>query len=195
MLSLGVTQLRLRTIKAKKKFMDLLERRQDLRNKVEIFLNSSSDLEDILEAGRYCMVCLYGLVKDIQPNKLSRVENLSKYLEKMRYESFVKAHTKNTAVKLSSLVPTVGAINEHIKRVYLQTQIWPGNKNINPTDWGWVMNEGLLNPIKTVDPSIPQELLEMIFCNCKKDCGASCGCRRVGLFCNATCGTCSGDNS
>lgn len=78
--------------------------------------------------------------------------------------------------------------------VYLQTQIWLGNKNIHPTDWGWVMNDGLLNPLKSVDPPAPQELLKMIFCNCKKGCGASCGCRKVGLFCNSTCGTCSGDN-
>ncbi|XP_052758830.1 uncharacterized protein LOC128202453 [Galleria mellonella] len=122
--------------KGKKIFMDLLERRQDLRSKAEIFLNNTSELEDILEAGRYCMVCFYGLAKDAQQNKLSRVESLSEYLEKMRYESFLKAATKNTAVKLSSLVPTVGAINEHTKRVYLQTQIWLGNKNIHPTDWG-----------------------------------------------------------
>lgn len=34
----------------------------------------------------------------------------------------------------------------------------------------------------------------MIFCNCKKGCGATCGCRKIGLFCNSTCATCSGDN-
>lgn len=51
-----------------------------------------------------------------------------------------------------------------------------------------------MNPIKTTDPPAPQELLKMIFCNCKKGCGATCGCRRVGLFCNVTCGTCGGDN-
>lgn len=34
----------------------------------------------------------------------------------------------------------------------------------------------------------------MIFCNCKKGCGSTCGCRKVGLFCNQTCKTCSGDN-
>lgn len=174
--------------------MDLLEKRQDLINKAQIFFNSTSELQDILEAGRYFMVCLYGLPKDIQPNKLSRVGDLSKYLGKMRYESFIKATTKDSAAKLSSLVPTVGAINEHTKRVYLQTQIWLNNKNIHPTDWGWVSNEGLLNPIKTVDPPAPQDLLKMIFCNCKKGCETSCGCRRVGLFCNVTCGACSGDN-
>lgn len=84
----------------------------------------------------------------------------------------------------------VQKLNEYTKRVYLQTQIWLGNKNIHPTDWEWVSNEGLLNPIKTAVPPAPQELFKMIFCNCKK----GCGCRRVGLFWNVTCGICNGDN-
>lgn len=40
----------------------------------------------------------------------------------------------------------------------------------------------------------PKELIKMIFCKCKKGCGATCSCRKVGLFCNAKCGTCFGDN-
>lgn len=112
----------------------------------------------------------------------------------MRYESFIKATTKCNAVKLSSLVPTIDALHQHIKRVFLQIQIWLGNKNIRPTEWGWISKENSLNPIKMVNQPAPQELLKMIFCNCKSGCGAACGCRRVGLLCNATCGTCSGDN-
>lgn len=34
----------------------------------------------------------------------------------------------------------------------------------------------------------------MIFCNCKKGCGTTCSCRKVGLYCNTACGICSGDN-
>lgn len=161
---------------------------------MQIFYNRNSELEEILGAGKYCTILLYGAAKDIQLNKLSRVENLSAYLEQMRYESFIKATTKNNSVKLSSLVPTVDALNEHIKRVYFQTQTWLGNKNIGPTDWGWINNEGSLQPIKMLNQPAPEELLKMIFCNCKTGCGAACSCRKVGLFCNATCGTCSGDN-
>lgn len=141
----------------------------------------------------YCTILFYGSVKEKELSRLKDTESLSTFLERMRYESFIKATTKSSAVKLSSLVPTVGALNEHIKRVYLQTQMWLGNKNINPTDWGWIF-EGCLQPIKTLLQPAPEELLKMIFCNCKKACGAACSCRKVGLFCNATCGTCSGDN-
>lgn len=72
--------------------------------------------------------------------------------------------------------------------------MWRGNKHINPTDWGWINYNGSLQPIKTLCQPAPQELLKMIFCNCKSGCGAACTCRKVGLFCNATCGTCSGGN-
>ena len=112
----------------------------------------------------------------------------------MRYESFIKATTKRNAVKLSSLVPTIDALNEHIKRVYLQTQLWLGNKNIDPLDWGWVNIEGVFTLIKTINQPAPEELLKMIFCSCKKGCGSTCGCRRVELFCNLSCSICSGDN-
>lgn len=32
------------------------------------------------------------------------------------------------------------------------------------------------------------------FCNCRSECVAACSCRNSGMFCNATCGTCNGDN-
>lgn len=164
-----------------------------MREKVQIFYDSTADIDDILEAGRYSTILLYGLAKDTQIKKLSKIEDYSAYLEEMRFESFIKATTKNSAVK-SSLVPTVGAVDEHVKRVYLQIQLWLGNKNINVTDWGWRKCNDLLEPIKMQSLPAPDELLKMIFCNCKKGCGSSCGCRRLGLYCNATCGTCSGDN-
>lgn len=180
--------------KGKKKIIDLLDKRPDLREKIDIFYNKAADIDAILEAGRYCTILLYGSAKDVNISKLQRIESLSAHLERMRYESFIKATTKNSAVKLSSLVPTVAALDEHIKRVFLQIQIWLGNKDIRPVDWGWCQTGESLFPNKNPHPPAPEELLKMIFCSCKKGCGASCGCRRVGLFCNSTCGSCSGDN-
>lgn len=54
--------------------------------------------------------------------------------------------------------------------------------------------DGSLHPIKMQKMPARQKLLKMIFCNCKKGCGCTCPCRKVGLFCNSVCGTCSGDN-
>lgn len=69
-----------------------------------------------------------------------------------------------------------------------------GNKTIDLLDWGWTKLEGVLAPIKTADQPAPEELLKIIFCSCKRRCGSACDCRRVGLFCNSACITCSGDN-
>lgn len=74
----------------------------------------------------------------------------------MRYEYFIKATTKKNAVKLSSLVPTIDALNEHIKRVYLQTQLWLGNKLIDPLDWGWVNIQGVFTPNKGLNQPAPE---------------------------------------
>lgn len=72
---------------------------------------------------------------------------------------------------------------KHIKSVYLQIQIWLGNKTLSFTDWGCTKMKGTLvpNKIKMADPPAPEELLKMIFCNCKKRCGSTCGCRNIGL--------------
>lgn len=180
--------------KGKKKFLELLEKREDLREKAKIFYNSESQMDDILKAGTYCTILMYGSGKDIQLAKLNSIENIPSFLEKMRYASFIKATTKNSAVKLSSLVPTIDALHQHLKRVYYQIQVWLGNKNINSTDWGWIKKDNSLQPIRMMNQPAPQELLKMIFCKCKCGCGATCTCRKLGLFCNPSCGTCSGDN-
>lgn len=114
--------------------------------------------------------------------KMSKVEDYSALLEQMRYEFFIKAATKNSAVKLSYLVPTVNALDEHIKRVYLQIQMWLGNKEIDITDWKWFKSDDFLQTIKMKSSSAPEELLKMIYYNCKKGCGSARGCRKLGYF-------------
>lgn len=38
----------------------------------------------------------------------------------------------------------------------------------------------------------PESLLKLIFCNCKKSCTSSCGCKKAGLTCATICGYCHG---
>ena len=52
--------------KGKIKLIDILEKRQNVREKVSIFYNNRSTLVEILQAGQYCTVILYGLAKDTQ---------------------------------------------------------------------------------------------------------------------------------
>ena len=134
-----------------------------------------------MQAGVACILALYGA-----PAKI-------KDLNTLRYNFFFKATTKNTSVNLSSLPPTTDAAFEHLKRVYLQTQIWLGN-DINIGDWGWKYLNNMFIPITMNQLPAPDNLLQMLFCNCKKGCGAACGCRKSGLYCSVACLQCNGNS-
>ena len=70
------------------------------------------------------------------------------------------------------LPPSPRAGVYHRPRVYHQIKVWLPlmNTNCDPMNWGWEMNNGSLSPIMIdVEPG-PQDLLEMIRCNCKEPC-------------------------
>ncbi|GBP01414.1 hypothetical protein EVAR_100258_1 [Eumeta japonica] len=71
-------------------------------------------------------------------------------------------------------------------------QSWLGNYN-DPEDWGWKKCGKLLMPVQNSKPPAPPELLKLIFCKCKGNCGAMCGCRKAGMKCSAVCFHCSGE--
>lgn len=112
-------------------------------------------------------------------------------IDNLRYTQFVKSTKLNKPVQLSNLPPTSAATHQHINRVYYQIQTWLGN-DLEPQEWGWVMRNELLEPIMTILPPAPSELLNTIFCNCKNGCGSRCGCRKSGLQCSLACGQCNG---
>ena len=68
--------------KGKTKIIDILEKRQGVREKASIFYNNHSNVEEMLQAGQYCTVILYGFAKDTKLNKLRKVIDLPAYLEK-----------------------------------------------------------------------------------------------------------------
>ena len=43
----------------------------------------------------------------------------------------------------------------------------------------------------TMNPPVPEELLNTIFWNCKTGCGSRCGYRIAGLQCSLACGQCN----
>ncbi|KAL4710241.1 hypothetical protein ACJJTC_005414, partial [Scirpophaga incertulas] len=141
--------------KGKIKFAKNFEKHHDLHEFAKIFKNKNEDFNNIFQAGVACILALYGA-----PAKI-------KDLNTLRYNFFIKATTKNTSVILSSLPPTTDAAIEHLKRVYLQTQIWLGN-DINIGDWGWKYLNNMFIPITMNQLPAPDNLLQMLFCNCKK---------------------------
>ncbi|KAJ8879752.1 hypothetical protein PR048_020360 [Dryococelus australis] len=87
----------------------------------------------------------------------------------------IKCTNLNTPVKFSSHHAQL-----QLYYVYNQVQTRVGNE-LNPEEWGWVINNNLLEPIMTLQPPAPDVLLNIMFCNLTRCCGKSCGYRKVGL--------------
>ena len=67
---------------------------------------------------------------------------------------------------------------------------WKGCSLNNPYEWGWHLIEGM---ILTNQPAGPSQLLDVMYCNCKKDCNTRrCTCKKYGLHCSNVCGACQG---
>ena len=59
----------------------------------------------------------------------------------------------------------------------------PMEKLWMPESWGWTLLDSGLYPTKTDLPPVPDDLLEVIRCNCSTDCGsARCSCQKHGLM-------------
>lgn len=112
-------------------------------------------------------------------------------IDRLRYAQFIKLTKLNKPVQLSTLPPTSAAALQHFNRVYYQVQTWLGH-DLEPQNWGWIMRDEFLEPVMTMNPPAPEELLNTIFCNCKNGCGSRCGCRKAGLQCSLACGQCNG---
>lgn len=63
-----------------------------------------------------------------------------------------------------------------------------------PVDWGWKLDNNTLMPVQMKNNDAPDDLLKVIFCNCKKPYGYACSCRKAGLQCTLVCGFCSEKN-
>ncbi|GFU48289.1 uncharacterized protein TNCV_4626951 [Trichonephila clavipes] len=120
--------------KGKIKFAKHFEKCHDLHKSAEVFKNVNEDSNNVFQAGVTCILGLYGASAKIKGSNT------------LRYNSFVKVTAKNTSVLLSSLPPTTGAAFEHLKRVYLQIQIWLGN-DVDIDNWGWKHFNNMLIPI------------------------------------------------
>ena len=96
------------------------------------------------------------------------------------------------------LPPTPRAGYYDSLRVHLQVVTWEsrGEINLDPLEWGWKLNENSLVPIMTdLDPA-PSHLIQFARCKCKAEnrrrSTSICSCRKHGLKCVSSCGTCRG---
>ena len=144
-----------------------------------------SQSDDIVKAGEEALVLLYGGRQGDSLDKLRHV----KYIQKLS--------TSTSALEPKKLPPTTSAAQFHSLRTFYQVQEWMtlGEVGLNPKDWGWEIQDDILFPVYTNAAAAPEELLNIVKCNCKTDCtSARCSCRRHGLVCTTGCGECRGES-
>lgn len=145
---------------------------------IESFKKHDLSHETVFENGKSVILAFY-------------TDSRAKTLTALRYETFTRLTAKktHTATTLASLPPTAEAARQHLYRVYLQVQQWLGNE-LSPENWGWKRVGDVLMPVQTTNDPAPQNLLKMIFCQCKKECKATCSCLKAGIPCSFICGSC-----
>ena len=94
-----------------------------------------------------------------------------------------------------SLPPTDDAAEQHALRSWLQTQDWLLLRSManSPVGLGFTLTSDGYEPVARTKPMAPDGLLNLISCNCKKDCSnMRCSCKRNGVKCISACGNCHG---
>ena len=141
------------------------------------FLSPTATPEEIEEAGKKIFCLLYN-----ETDEHFDLDNI----RKKKFER--TAITSMKSVDIQKLPPTNSAAKYHSYRVYYQVQVWLGNENIQPTDWGWYLIDGYLFPKKMDNEPAPKSLMKVIKCNCTLYCeNNQCTCKNNGLFCSEYC--------
>ncbi len=153
-----------------------------LRKVASVFSEDNKSHQEIEEAGKQALIILFG-------------DDLKQSLNRLRYLTLVdKVTNAKSFVTPERLSKTESAAKFHSYRVYYQVRFWRGNQVLKPTDWGWIERDGHYEAIMMDQPPAPENLLQIIHCNCKTGCSSiKCGCRKNDLPCSTACGTCQTD--
>lgn len=152
-------------------------------------------VEDLTEHGFQLILAMYNApVNFRKPNIPEQYKpSTTQLLESFRVRMYLSAVAKNKKVLLNKMIATVDGVTQHLKRVYLQVQNWLNGENfLEPTEWGWELKENFYEPLKMTQQPGPPNIMQLIFCGCKTNCGNACGCRKQGLNCNIACKNCMG---
>jgi len=160
--------------------LKLLRHNIEFQDVCKCFITSASK-EEVIQHGERAMIMLIG-------------GGSTGNLDTLRFQRFnAKVTANTTCVQVHTLPPTSAATVFHSLRVYLQCQVWIGNTSLQADEWGWQMKNGMYVPIKTNLPAAPEQILNVVRCNCKTNCDSKrCTCRKNGLECSYSCGTCRG---
>lgn len=163
----------------------VLSTSKDLRTKALLFYEERAEKETLKEVGEDFIMKLYGCTR-------------STSLNDSRYSFYLKAVAKmslKSKFNMASLPPISDAAEQHSYRTCYQIKKWLGDKNIGATDWGWSQTNNMLFPVHSNKPPAPEEIINLVSCNCKVSCKNNCSCFKASLDCTAMCGTCGGSCS
>lgn len=147
---------------------------------IDIFQDIHADKQAVLQAG----IVIFQYIYNAPCTPLGEI----------RYDMFSRSAAAGK-IKPETLPPTEGAAAQHALRAYLQTRDWLILKSmsLDPIDYGWILGVRGYEPIPTLDPMAPVELLQFTCCNCNGDCcNRRCSCKKNDVKCISACGNCKG---
>ena len=157
----------------KASIIKLFEKSPEARKIAGTFLKTDATQDEVGEAGLKLFVLLYG-------------GKSSDTLSSLRFAKYLKMTSVSSALKPEKLPPSERAAWFHSHRVYFQVQEWNSlmESRLDPLDWGWILDGESLTPVKADQVAAPDELVNVIRCNCKltskHTCGGKqCSCRKT----------------
>jgi hypothetical protein len=149
---------------------------------LEVLGEQDSNTSDVITAGHKFMSILY---KEKQSHTTTSMNEL-------RHAIFV---SRKDTPKIKSLPPTDPALNENIMRAHLQTMLWKASDQLEPpdvniSDFGWDIVNGIPNPRTGVSKVAPPELMKVVACSCRAQNACSkktCSCNKAGVSCTSFC--------
>ena len=113
-----------------------------------------------------------------------------KTISELRWHLFCKHMAES-----DKLPPTLGALRQHVLRVHIQARVWGQasislqDSQMDPLQNGYHKeSDSQLKPTMTNALPAPEAIIEMVSCQCKRDCfSARCSCRKNNLSCTDLC--------
>ena len=133
---------------------------QSQEREMDVFKDPGSSHEQIHEAGLKIVAAHFST----DQNSVS--ENLNEVREIQFHKKCSSKSTKR-GVNLASLVLSEDSVYLHLDRAYFQIQDWQGNA-LEPTDYGWEIKDGLLEPILMQQDPAPVCLVEVTQCKLRQ---------------------------
>ena len=152
----------------------------DIGKYMDIFLDLQATKDEVIRSG----IAIFKYIYNSPGTTLGEI----------RYNMFARKAAAGL-IKPETLPPTEGAAAQHSLRSYLQTRDWMllQSMSLIPEEYGCIVGNHGYEPVPTLDPIAPEELLKFTSCNCHGDCSTErCSCKKNGVQCISACGICKG---